>query len=501
MRIAAGGFLHETNTFSPVKATLADFATPDAWPGIIRGEEIAPAVAGLNLPMAGFLAESVALGHEILPLIWASAAPSGPVTELAFEAIAAEMVNRLAAAGPVDALFLDLHGAMVTEHLQDGDGALLVRLRDALGSAIPIVAVLDFHANVTGAMVDAADLLVAYRTYPHVDMDETGRRAARLIGSVPPGLHKAFRKLPYLVPLHWQSTLAEPMAGLMRLAETLEARPGILSVSFAAGFAMADIAESGPALVVSGTDPAAVDQAAEELEQAALAAEKQFAGELLTPADAAFRAIAAPGPVILADTQDNPGAGGTADTVGILRALVEAGAENAVVAVLCDAEAAAAAHAAGIGATIRLTLGSKAGVPREPGLAGRYVVEALGDGQFTGTGPFYLGCRMQLGPMALLRINGVRVIVSSRRQQAADRAMFHHVGLDPAAAKILALKSSVHFRADFGALSERIWIVAAPGENTANPNQLTYRHLRPGVRIEPLGTAFVPPRDDHVRVG
>ena len=492
MRVAVGGFLHETNTFAEAHTTYEDFAAPDAWPGIVRADEIAPAVRGLNLPMAGFLAQAETLGFDLVPTIWASASPSGLVTQSAFETIVDELVERLAAAGRVDAVFLDLHGAMVCEHIDDGDGEIIRRVRKAAGPDATIVVALDFHANITRLMVETADLLVTYRTYPHVDMEETGRRAASLLADASSRPYKAFRKLPYLIPLHWQSTLAEPMASMMAIVEDAERAPGITSAALAAGFSLADFDECGPAVVVYGDDRNAVDASADRLERSFLEREPAFAGELLEPAEAIKRARAVDGTVLLADTQDNPGAGATSDTVGILRAMVEARVPDGVVAVICDPEAAAAAHAAGEGADITIALGAKSARSTEESVVATFHVERLGDGNFVGTGPFYSGCRMQLGPMAQLRIGEIRVVVSSRRQQAADRAMLRHVGIDPARHQIVALKSSVHFRADFAPLAKQILIVVAPGENIADPERLGYSRLRRGVRIQPLGRAFEP---------
>jgi microcystin degradation protein MlrC len=190
-------------------------------------------------------------------------------------------------------------------------------------------------------------------------------------------------------------------------------------------------------------------------------------------------------PVILVDTQDNPGAGGNADTMTLIRALLDARLEHALAGIICDPEAAARAHEAGQGANVTLSLGSHCGTPGDAPLRAEYRVEALGDGRFTGTGPFYLGSRFELGPMALLRCGGVRIAVASRKQQAADQAMFRHLGVEPADNDVLLLKSSVHFRADFGALASRVLVVAGPGPNVPDPSQLPFRKLRPGVRLKP----------------
>jgi microcystin degradation protein MlrC len=189
--------------------------------------------------------------------------------------------------------------------------------------------------------------------------------------------------------------------------------------------------------------------------------------------------------LILADTQDNPGAGGNADTTTLLKALVAADVPGTLAGVIWDPDAAARAHAAGEGAEIRIGLGARTAFPGETPLVTRYRVERLGDGRFTGTGPFYRGGRFELGPMALLSVGNVRIVVASRKQQAADQAMFRHVGAEPADASVLLLKSSVHFRADFGPIAGRIILVEAPGPNPADPARLPFTRLAPGMRPRP----------------
>jgi microcystin degradation protein MlrC len=209
-------------------------------------------------------------------------------------------------------------------------------------------------------------------------------------------------------------------------------------------------------------------------------------GRFWSVADAVARALEIArmglGPVILVDTQDNPGAGGNGDSTSIIRALIAAGAEDVVAGLICDPEVARQAHAAGAGERLHAAVGAKSGFPGELPIEADFTVESLGDGRFTGTGPFYLGTRMDLGPMACLRTGGVRIVVASRKQQAADQAMFRHLGIEPAGQRILVLKSSVHFRADFGELASEILIVTAPGPSPANPALLPFRKLRPGVR-------------------
>lgn len=482
-RIGVLGFLHETNTFAPGLTELERFVEADAWPGLTEGPALLAATRGMNLAISGFVAAAQAAGHEIVPLLWCSANPSGPVADDAYEAIALRIETLLGQAGSLDALFLDLHGAMVTQSLDDAEGDLLRRLRRITGPRLPYVVALDFHAILTQAMVDQAQVMVAYRSYPHVDMAQTGERAAAMLQRLLAGerFRVAWRKLDFLVSMPWQSTLGdEPAAQLMALARSLE-HEAVPEVQFMPGFPNSDTPGSGPAVLVYARTQDAAEQAASALAAAVNARRHRFSGRLHTPEEA-LASLAPSGRTILADTQDNPGGGASGDTTGMLRALIEDRTAGACVALLCDPAFAQIAHAQGVGAFFDAALGGR-GFPGDHPLAERFEVLALGDGQFTGTGPFYLGCRMSLGPMARVRTQGIDVLVSSRKQQAADQAMFHHLGTRAQDYRVLVLKSSVHFRADFAALAERILVTKAPGANTADLHDLHFRRLRPGVEI------------------
>jgi microcystin degradation protein MlrC len=486
MKIAIGGVQHETNTFADSRATFEEFVHADAWPGMARGRALLESVAGINLPIAGFVAQAQTDGLELKPLMWCSAQPSGPVTRDAFERIAFILLEDLAAAMPVDAVYLDLHGAMVAEHLDDADGELLRRVRERVGASTPIVASLDLHANVSRTMLEQASVLLAYRAYPHVDMSETGARAARLLPRLvgKPPLRRALRYLDFLIPLTSQCTLIDPMRTVMAHAAERE-RDSVVSLHFTPGFPLADVPECGPCVFGYGEDDS-IASVVNELADEVAGAESSVSGRFWSVTDAVNRALEVArmglGPVILVDTQDNPGAGGNGDSTSIIRALIEARAEGVVGGLICDPETARQAHAAGAGARVRASVGAKSGFPGEQPIEAEFTVESLGDGRFTGTGPFYLGTRMDLGPMACLRTAGVRIVVASRKQQAADQAMFRHLGIEPAGQRILVLKSSVHFRADFSDLASEILIVLAPGPSPADPALLPFRKLRPTVR-------------------
>ena len=495
-RIAIGGFQHETNTFAPSKADYAAFEAGGGWPGVQYGEPLFGAVEGANIPAAGGITALRAAGHSLVATAWAAASPSAQVTADAYERIAGELIARLKGATPVDGVYLDLHGAMVVESFDDGEGELLRRVRDAVGPRVPIVASLDLHANVTRAMIERSDALVAYRTYPHVDMAETGARAARVLdamvrtGQRPDG---GFRPLDYLTGLPSQCSFIEPCRSIYRELEAIEQKDGV-TLSFTPGFPMADFAECGMAVFGYGAN---AKQAVERLHRIVADAEPRFALELHSAPDAVRRARnrgAVGTPVVLADTQDNPGAGGNGDTTGLLRALIAQKAEDAALGLLIDPASATRAHEAGQGSTLAFSLGGKSAVPGDAPLDGEFSVERLGDGRFTCTGPMFKGFRMTLGDMALLRSRaapGVRVVLASRKCQAADQEMFRHVGVEPRRCRVVALKSSVHFRADFEPMAKEVLVVKAPGPALADPAEFPWRKLRKGVRLHPLGPAHV----------
>lgn len=489
--IAVAGFQHETNTFAGSRAEYYEFEMKDAWPALVTGHGVIEAMRGVNLPAAGFI--DAAAGDpaiEIAPVLWCSAEPSGPVSDEAYERITAMILDGIAAAGPVDGIYLDLHGAMVTESLEDGEGELLGRIRARFGDTIPVAVSLDMHANVTPAMVDRATSLSIFRTYPHLDMATTGGRAfsmmrRHLAGDKPA---KAFRQSPFLLPLPAQFTGAGACAGLYARLPGPEAEA---AADIALGFPAADVHDAGPSIVAYGKTQAEADALADALLAALVAAEPDFDPALLTPEDAVRSAMAstAEKPVIIADVQDNPGAGASSDTTGLLAALVALGARGAVLGVLDDAAAADAAHVAGEGAEITLALGGRSGVEGDGPFAGRFRVETLTDGRFPFTGEMYGGSVAELGPTAVLRVldteADLRVVVGSIRSQCLDRAIFTHAGIDPAGCRIVAVKSTVHFRADFEPIGSAVLNVAAPGENPCQLENLPYRRLRKGVRLGP----------------
>ncbi len=488
-----GGFLHESHSFAPRATTFADFQRPGGFPGFVQGPALLATLRDNANAIGGAMAVAEAEGAALVPLAWCIANPAGPVQDAAFERIAASICAALSDAlveAPLDGIYLDLHGAALADSFPDAEGELLRRVR-AIAGEVPVTASLDPHCNLTAAMTELTETLSPYLTYPHVDMKQAGARAmGQLVARIRRGrgLAKAYRQIDFWTPLTSQCTLMPPMQPVMAAREAILTRTGAAEIAWCFGFPYADFEGCGAALCAYAETQAQADAAADALVAEVNAREPSFALPIAEAAAAVAEAMRLAmgevgGPVVIADTQDNPGGGGHGDTTGLLSELVRQGAAGAVVCLINDAESAAACHAAGVGAALPLQLGGKSdGVP----FAAAATVLRLTDGRFTLTGPMSRGNPAVLGPTALIEVApGVRVVVVSRKMQAYDQAILRHVGLEPSEIGILALKSSVHFRADFGPIARAIIVAAAPGPVVADPATLTFRHLRPGLRLRP----------------
>lgn len=494
-KILIAGFQHETNTFAPTKASYENFLKGEGFPMLHRGAEVLQ-LKEVNISIGGFINAAAAEPYELIPVIWAGASPSAHVTDDAYARIAGEIIEATKATQP-DAIYLDLHGAMVTESHDDGEGHLLATLRALVGPGVPIVASLDLHANVTAQMLQATDAMVAYRTYPHVDCDETGRRAFTLLDQLlrsgkPYASHSL--RLPFLIPINGMCTMVDPAKALYAQLAELEKTNGVISLSFAPGFPAADFEECGPVVWGHGTSAAAIHAAVEALYAAVADNEAAWQVPMLSPDEAVLAAMAssegASQPIVIADTQDNPGAGGDANTTGMLKALLRNRASNAAVGLIWDPEAAVAAHQAGVGGIIELALGGKSGVPGDTPYVGRFEVVHLSDGKMRYDGPMFNGMLAELGPTACLRIEGVDIAVSAGKAQMFDRNLYRIAGIVPEDKSILVNKSSVHFRADFQPIAKEILVAKAPGPMIADPAELPWTRLHQGIRTSPCGPAF-----------
>lgn len=499
MRIFVAGFQHETNTFAPSKADWAAFESGSAFPAYSVGEAMLERLGPTSLPMGGFIRDARRRGWTLVPSAWAGASPSAHVTREAFERISAQIVAD-AHRGGFDAVYLDLHGAAVAEHVDDAEGELLQRLRTVIGPLMPVVVSLDLHANVTRRMLQHASALSAYRTYPHVDGAETGARSAALLAELwahgrPWHTHQV--RLPFLLPLNAQCTMMQPAGGVYERLGALDERSGV-RLSFTMGFPAADFDECGPVVFGHGADAEAVHRAVQAVANEVIELRPDWALELLSPTDAVQQALAlaerSDKPVVIADTQDNPGAGADSNTTGLLHALRAADAGRrfpgqVALGLLYDPAAARVAHDAGVGAEVELALGKAVrcfdGRLSDPPVRGRFKVRSLSDGVVPMHGPMTAGGTAHLGPSAGLEIDGIRINVVSGQCQMLDLDLFRFLGVEPERMKLLVNKSSVHFRAAFAPIAAHILVAVAPGPMAANPAALPWTRLPPGLALHP----------------
>jgi microcystin degradation protein MlrC len=484
MRIALGGISHETSTFINTPTTLADF---EQGFGLYRGTAVIERFRGANMCTGGFLDGADKHGFEPIPLLWTFAYPSGLIERQAYEALKAEFLQRLANAevqgGPVDGVLLDLHGAMVVEGIEDGDGDFIESVRQAVGPDRPIVVTQDLHGNHTARRVAAADAIVGFDTYPHVDMGERGREAADLIvrivrGEIRPTM--ALRQLPLFWGTRCQVTGHPPMDEVLRRVHELERRPGVLSVTVATGFPWADVPDAGASVIVVADGDATLARAtADELGDWIWEHRQRWYHPPMTVREAlAAGEQVGRYPILLADHTDNTGGGAPGDSTEVLRTFLELKLKDALMLYMVDHEAIELAHWVGVGRRIHMALGGKSDAVQGPPLDVEAEVVALSDGEFAYDGPMYAGLSGNMGPSAWLRVAGISVVVVTKREQPLDPAFARSLGIDCRAMRYIALKSSAHFRSGFEQLAGSIYNVDAAGILTHDFSKLPYQRRR-----------------------
>jgi microcystin degradation protein MlrC len=470
---------HETNTFSTLATDRAQFEKRE----LRYGGEVLEVYRGTGTCLGGMIDGAGARGLTLLPSLAAAASPAGRVSTIFYEEAKARICADLRAAGRLDGVLLDLHGAMVPESVEDGEGDLLGAVRETIGPEIPLGVTLDFHANVTAAMVRHATLLHGYKTYPHIDMAERGREAAERLADVAAARLRpavAFRQPRLLPPIASQRTACGPMRRLYDLADEMERDPRVISVSVFAGFPLADIHDAGLSIyVATNGDPTLAAKLADRLETVAWEHRHEFRHHAVPVREAVAQALRLDArPIVLADIADNTGGGAAGDGTEILRELLRLEAPSATVACVWDAEAAEACTRAGRGATVTLPVGGKVddrhGAPVT--VTGR--VSALSDGHFVHGGPMLRGLPGRLGPTAVLQAGGVKIILISNRWQTLDPEMIRLVGIEPREERILVVKSTIHYRAAFEPLAAVIIEVDAPGLSSSNLERFEFAHVR-----------------------
>ncbi len=473
---------HETNTFSRLKTDLPAFQRRYLHLG---DEAVAKAMRGTRTEMGGFLDAAQAYGWEVRHPISAAATPNGTVTADAWAALTKPVMDALEE--PFDGILIAFHGAMVAEGADDAEGELLTHIRARIGPDVPIAITLDLHANVTQTMCRHADIVIAYRTYPHIDQYERAQQAALLMkqtlaGEIRPKALVVNR--PTLLGFDGGKTTIEGvMTEALRRADAFEKEPGILVVSVHAGFTRSNIRDAGPSVAVTHDgQPERARAIAEALmdycwdNRQTSSTRRYTVGEAVS---VARRPDDSGRPLVLADFTDNPGGGGYGDATNLLRGLLAGGVENVAVSPVIDPEAVEACRAAGVGATVELLVGGKIDPDfGGPPLKVKGVVKYLGTGEFTFDGPMSKGVRSTMGNTAVLQVEGMEIVLAASRFQTIDRQHFLSVGIDPTKKNVLVVKSAQHFRATFGPMGRAVLTVDTGAFTTPELTRFDFTNIR-----------------------
>ena len=472
-RIGIGGIWHETNTFSTEITGRSAFEDYQ----LATGEDIIDRYEGTGTELGGMIDGARSHGFALVPTLFAAAVPSGMIDQAVIRDLVDELVTRLRGAGPLDGVLLVLHGAAVAEDIDDADGWILTQIRASIGPTVPLVAAFDCHANLSQTMVDQADMLIGYDTYPHIDMAERGREAADALASMLQGQARpfsVFRKLPLLTAPQMQATGEPPMADIMAELHAIEEHGSILNGSIAMGFPYADVPDLGASVLVYATEAKAAERAADDLVRMIWQARDRFQPELMAVDQAVRTAITADEtPVVLAEAADNVGGGSAGDGTVVLDALLKHGAKDAVI-VIADPEAVTAAEAVGVDGTFDSPVGGKVdqlhGAPVR--VQGRVLL--LTDGRYRHTGSYMTGYETSMGRTAVIEAGGVKIVLTTLRTMPFDAGQLHAVDIEPEDMRIITAKSAIGWRAAYGSIAKQAITVDSPGIATSNLTRLHY---------------------------
>ena len=486
MRLLIAMMKHETNTFSPVPTPLARFGNG---PGPLYGEAAIAAYRGTGTGLGAYLDLAEREGAEVALPIAASAPPSGPVEDAAYTEIT-DRICEAAAEGGFDGIMLDLHGAMVTHSLEDGEGQFLKRLR-AIVPNTPIGVSLDMHANLYDEIVANATVVTGYRTYPHIDTYETARLAGEILlramrGEVRPVM--AWGNVPMLPHVMRQGTDDHPNKELQHRCAAMNDE-GALAASLFTGFPHADIANAGlSAVVVTDGDRELSERLRDELLDRAWVEREAFVYKIEPLEQSVARARAMPppapgeGPIVLLDHYDNCASGGTMDTTAVLAEIMRLGLEGVAAFAIYDPEAVQQAIAAGIGAQVALSIGGKIAMPAipadSPPLAVRGTVKTISNGHYRNRGPMARGVQMDMGAAVVLDTGAVEIVLISRHVEPSDLNCLLALGIDPMQKRYVMLKSRIHWRAGLGKLASAVVECAGVGVCTSDYGQLRFKKVR-----------------------
>jgi len=485
MRIGTGAFFHETNSFSNIPVTRERLILRWA-----EGEGIFRGYTGIKDYMGGFIDEAKARDVELIPSVFARDCPCGKTCRPAIEEVRDRIVEMLLKAHgekPLDAIALHLHGAGVAEGYPDVDGEIIRAVREAFGPAMPIGVVLDLHGNITDTMMEQSDLLIGIKTYPHVDEYTAARRMfARLCDMVGEGykVYKKIVRLPWHIAPAEGLTTAGPAHDVQQLLYQLEEKEEkLLHASFFQGFPYSDIKECGVSVVTMALDQETADRCALQIARYAWSRRGDFAVPIHDAAEAMDLALAVPDgpmPVVINESSDNTGGGTPGDGTYLLREMLERNLPGTAFGYIYDPQVAQLAAKAGIGGKISCKLGGKMDkLHGEPIEVQDAYVRCLSDGVFVNQSPKGGGNTVRLGLSACLVIGNVDVVVSSERTQATDDGVFRMVGLSKDLYKIVALKSSQHFKAWWADRSRAMIPCETPGIQCADLGCFDFQFANP----------------------
>ncbi len=480
MKILTATISHESNSFSNIVTGLNKFKESR----FFTAKESLAKLEGTNTVFGGFL--SVARRHEfeLVPLVYAAATPSGKVTRDGFRTLLDSLIAGLIKHGPADGLLLNLHGAMVSEDCDDPEGEILTEVRRAVRTDLPVVVVLDLHANVSEKMRREATVLIGYDTYPHVDMAARGEEAGYLIARL---ARKEFCPISVLVkpPMMPASqnmaTNRDPMKTLIAMAHEAERDPRLLNVSVFGGFPPADVLDAGISVVSTADgDLALAKRTAEEIALKAWELRKGFLGGVVSLEKAVNEAMNEPeGLITVVDIADNPDSGGPGDGPELVRVLVEKGARNCAFCSIADPEVVQKAIEAGVGNRLSVLLGGKTDrLHGRPFFLRQAYVKAIADGRFMNRGTMMTGVVENIGRTVHLIAGEVSIIVSERRFTPIDLEVFRMVGIEPTRMSIIGLKGKGHFRASFEPISKRTIMAEGPGITGSELGRLHFTKVR-----------------------
>ncbi|MEQ7128824.1 M81 family metallopeptidase [Actinopolymorpha sp. B11F2] len=480
VRLAAVGLVHEANTFAPSRVDLVDFAAD----GILRGPEIVDRHGDADTTMAGFLAAGSAPGVEVVPLVFTTTTPGGPITPEALETLADEILTTLAETGPWDGVLAALHGAAVAEHRDDADGYLLRQVRVAVGPDTVVGAALDLHANLSAAVCAYADIVTTHRTNPHVDARLRAEELAALVvrtarDEIRPS--QALVQVPAALGILAQNTGEPPMREILAGLDEVLASPGVLTASVAQGYPYADVPHMGMAtLVVTDGDPSAARSWAAALARQVWSRRHEFSGRSARLAEALHRAATATkGPVLLLDIGDNIGAGAPGDSVVIVAAARQVGLTG-LLAILVDADGVTRCHRAGTGGRVELLVGARTDPRVGPPLAVGGVVRRLHSGRYEDPGPTHAGHRhYDAGPTAVVEVDGgPTLVLTTRPTPPTSLVQLTCLGLDPTGYRAIVAKGVHAPLAAYAPLATEIIAVDTPGVTSVDLRRLSYRRRR-----------------------